>query len=224
MTMLSNNVDSFDTQLSLNETDRLGRWSEVIAEAVSSGDLLTIKRLNDALRSAARMVGIQLAQFLHSIQKNWQNFETDEEFETFAESQLHYSPQTIRKYTGIWEVIFERDLITEERKKLLLGFPMQTLYLLKAAIQDGDLNETQWKHIEAAQNRQEIQGIIREARGQHTSSGSSLRITMDEVGTLYAFRGKEEKAVCGFLSVESGVQSAQDAIDRITRAANILRR
>jgi len=222
MSLALSSADQMDGRMTDRELEYMERWRQTILQAIEEKDLASIVNLNDALRSAAKLVGIQLAEFLYLLKSGWPSLDSDETFEEFAEYKLGYSVQTVTKYTGTWEVIFEQDRISEERKQLLIGYPIGALYLLKAAIQDGDLTEEHWAQIEQATTKQEVRNVVRQARGEQTSSSAALRIRMDSRGIVSSKRGDGEWYVVGKLETETGIREINDAIDRIVRSAGVL--
>ena len=170
--------------------------------------------------------GLALAKFLSKMSQHWEQFrlgEVQDRFEDAVSSEIGISPQTVRKYSGMWENLFENDEIPEDVRKQLFGKPIKSLLLLNAAARDGD--GLDWDEVANATTGNEIRDLVREARGDRTSSSSAIRIVLTRDGTLKIKKASDpDYVVIGQLYVELADDSPEvkKALDRIVDRAGIL--
>jgi hypothetical protein len=177
------------------------------------------------LRREGQLKGLALAKLLAKLDQNWEMFKRtgiEEDVETIVEVEMGITPQTTRKYVRLWEDLFENADITESIKDRLYGKSIKSLLLLTAAARDGD--DLDWEAVASATNGAEIRDIVRGVRGPATSSETSILLTMDRDGTIYARRGSDaERHMVGRLLIgEMNNQIIERAITRIIERAGVL--
>lgn len=168
-----------------------------------------------------QMRGIRLAYLLYEWKQNCQTFGIEpEDWEDHVFAATGLSLQTIRKYVTVWSVIFANPSVPDGIKDDLAGKPMEGLLLLPAAVREGQLTEDDWNKLADAEDKLSMRNVIRKARGEATSSGTAVRITLMRDGVLMARRGDELEPV-GYLK-RDGEGIVEIAVERIIRAAGIL--
>ena len=202
-----------------NDVDR------VIKNALASYDPTLAAYFGRHLRSNVAVQGTALAKLLWGLNENWAEFQKngiDDDFYTFIESQEVASPATARKYVRLWDAVFANPSIPDDVKQRLLTMPTKTLLLLPALADEGKAN---WEAIAGATDHQEVRNIVREARGEATSSASALLIRFDlRSGQLSAKRGDEIFVPFGLLNVQAmeSNPTIQAAINRIIENSHIM--
>lgn len=198
----------------------------VIGRAIQIGDPLVAMDYGKGLIRDIQVKGVALAKLLYRLQETWELFTsagTDGTLEEVAGFYLGRSSDTIRKYVRMWESVFENDQINDDVKKRLIGRPVGDLLLLTAVAREGyDLTD-----MANAPDRHTLRELIRDARGEATSSKNALSIYLvvddnraNPIGTLYAMH-QGIKYEVGFLEVESEQVKVQEAIARIVNSARI---
>jgi hypothetical protein len=198
----------------------------VIERSVLQADPTYAFNFGRLLWKDGHLKGLALAKFLSKMSQHWDQFqlgEVQDRFEDAVSSEIGISPQTVRKYTGMWENLFENDEIPEDVRKQLFGKPIRSLLLLNAAARDGD--DLDWEGIAGASTGNEIRNLVREARGERTSSSSAIRIILYPSGTLVMRKGSDlSDTIIGELDVDQMRKSpdVNKAITRIIDRAGIL--
>lgn len=187
--MISNGMD-LSPMFNQKDLDFLNEVDEVIERSIIQADPTYAFNFGRTLWKDGHLKGLALAKFLAKMSQQWHVFsmgEVEERFEDAVSSEIGISPQTVRKYANMWENLFENDEIPAEYRALLYGKPIKSLLLLTAAARDGD--DIDWEEVTNASTGNEIRDIVREARGEQTSSKNSLRIRLSRSGKLEVQRG-----------------------------------
>jgi len=196
----------------------------VIALSISTGDPLLACDFGTKLEQVARVTSVALAKLLFKLYDSWDIISAggvEDDYFNFVEAHMGYRPSTVRKYINMWEGIFEYSDLTDDVKDALAGKSMRELLKLVGAIRDGSLNETE---IQAAiiSDEQGIREIVRRARGEQTSSNSSIFILLEPrreggryaQGTLVAIQ-HGEREVIGALNLQATTDFGRKAVERI---------
>lgn len=217
--------DSRDVRLSDQDISMLNEVDTYIDAAVRSKDISDIISLGRSLISGVRIRGVVLAKLLYEIQTHWKEFGIDDDYYSVVTNDMGVKTITANKYPHLWRVVFVESGISESIKQRLLGKPIRSLLLLPALIEDGYNN---WDAIINAGDHDELRHLIREERGDATSSKTALYIKMDaRTGQLFAKQGDTPFVPFvpfGLLNVKAGETDPiiAHAIERITRDARIM--
>jgi len=202
----------------LNEVDR------VIAQSILQADPTYAFDFGRMVWKDGHLKGLALAKFLAKLNQQWYQFgagDVQERFEDAVTAEIGISAQTVRKYSSMWENLFENDEIPEETKKLLYGKPIKSLLLLTAVARDGELID--WHDVGEASTGNEIRDLVRAVRGEQTSSSSALRIVLDRQGRLKVQKGMGESTVIGTINLELlSDPDLKKAVMRIVDRAGII--
>lgn len=181
-----------------------------------------------ALLTQMQLRGVGLAKFLYDFRCLWEEGDfarlgiADERFEDMIQATMDIRPQTTRKWADLWENIFLNPSVPETVKEQLYDSPIKTLNLLSAAVRDGELNEEQLKRVAGA-SEGEVRDMVRQARGEQTSSASALVIYLSPAGTLYCYTPDGERLNLGAFNLDMrGDPLAKKALTRIIERAGII--
>lgn len=217
----SNALDQ-STRITRTELQALDFVTELFDKAINEKDPEVLNKHIARIRRSQQIEGIALAKLLFLWKDKWREFEIGEEFEDYVFAEDGISPQTTRKYLALWEAIFQNPDISDEIKAALYGKPIQGLLLCVAASRENQLSDDNWEEIAQAPDTKTIREIIREIRGEQTSSATALIITLSRDGTLAARQGDEAYVPFGFLNPKPDNATAFNARDRIIRAAGVV--
>ena len=220
-------MDEIESQVvSLTEEDLkiFKDVDSVIGRAVTVGDPLLAFEFGSSLLGGVKVRGFALAKLLYRLREAWGLFRAggiDDEMITMVDVHMGVRPETTKKYIRMWEKVFENDDVPEDTKRLLMGRNLGDVLLLTAAVGDGSLNEDELKDAALASDRVAIRDIIRQKRGQKTSSSSSIVICLRmSDGALYAKRGDDRETIGILNKPESEI--GEKAIARLIGAAGIV--
>jgi hypothetical protein len=203
---------------------------EAVNRSIAAGDPLIALEYGRSLQLEGQVRGLALAKMLYKMKKNWAIFVSagvEDDFETVVYSVNGYKPGTIDKYVRLWENVFENATLEEELKNRLAALPIGQLLLLSAAASDGDLSRADWDKVTVASNKEEVRDIVREARGERTSSGTAVSLKLYDRdggqhprGTLVAYQG-DESIVVGYLTMDDESLLFDKAKSRLVNGAGI---
>lgn len=203
---------------------------DIIGKAVLIGDPLMAFEYGSMLRRQQAVRGLALAKLLYRMRESWDLFKaagTSDDLPTMAQIHLGVAPETTKKYVNMWESVFANNEIGDDIKKILMGRPIGDLLLLTAAAREGSLDDSRLLEAALAPDRSSLRDIIRDGRGEQTSSGSAIRILLymvntkaGNIGSLIALRGKERVQI-GVLFVESDDDLTKKAIESLLNARHI---
>ena len=203
---------------------------EAVNRSIAAGDPLIALEYGRSLQLEGQVRGLALAKMLYKMKKNWAIFVSagvEDDFETIVYSVNGYKPGTIDKYVRLWENVFENATLEDELKNRLAALPIGQLLLLSAAASDGDLSRADWDKVTIASNKEEVRDIVREARGERTSSGTAVSLKLYDReggqyprGTLVAYQG-DESIVVGYLTMDDESPLFDKAKSRLVNGAGI---
>lgn len=213
-----------------NDLKVLDTVNEVVGKAVMSGNPLVATEFVNELRKDVQVKGLALAKLLWAVQENWHVFERAgiaDDFVTFMNVQTGVSRQTIVKYARMWKNIFANPDIEQKFKDELMGKDIKSLLLLTALASEGIEQETMEKIVQAT-DTEAVREVVREERGEATSSKTALRIYYQmrdgdqfPPGTLFIRSGNGKPTIIGTLAHGSGDEDVEKAINRILNATHI---
>lgn len=218
--------NGIDTAIQLKSGDRevMNMVDHVVDAAIAQGNLTMATSYGTALRRQMQASGLALAKLLYRIKESWELFQAagvDDEFVDVIYAEMGIAPGTTVKYVALWDSLFANPQIPAEVKEVLEGKPMRSLILLTAAARDEDFD---WEKVVEATTQHEIRDIVRDHRGQQTSSGSAIRLEIDlRDGKITATKGDETVPV-GVLALKhyKTIPLVASAIDRIISSAGIM--
>lgn len=203
---------------------------DIIGKSVLIGDPLMAFEYGSMLRRQQAVRGLALAKLLYRMRESWDLFRaagTSDDLPTMASIHMGVAPETTKKYVNMWESVFANNDIGDDIKKILMGRPIGDLLLLTAAARDGSLDDSRLLEAALAPDRASLREIVREGRGEQTSSSSAIRLVVYMVdtkngnkGDLVAFRGKD-RVVIGTLFVESDDDLTKKAIESLLNARHV---
>lgn len=203
---------------------------DIIGKSVLIGDPLMAFEYGSLLRRQQAVRGLALAKLLYRMRESWELFKaagTSDDLPTMAQIHMGVAPETTKKYVNMWESVFANNEIGDDIKKILMGRPIGDLLLLTAAARDGSLDDSKLLEAALAPDRASLREIVRDSRGEQTSSTTAIRIAIymvdtknGNIGNLVAFRGKE-RAFIGTLFVESEDDLTKKAIESLLNARHI---
>lgn len=210
--------------LTEGELDVLKSVDRVVEKSVAAGDPRIVLAYIGDLRRSGHVTGLAMAKALYELKVRWDSFPTDDDFVDVAMSETGLGVGTIRKYTDLWESIFENPAIEQKIKEALQGKPIGSLYLLAPAAKEGQLDEEDWKKAAKAPDRQAVREIVQAKRGLVGPANTTLVIMLDRDGTLKVRMGKGHYVPFGYLNLKLEDENAKKAIERILNYAHVVRR
>lgn len=212
--------DNQDATLTAGDLLLFKDVDEIVRQAVEFHDVRIATKMGRALRRDVRVRGVGMAKLLWSIRDNWSQFDAEDDFYNVIEDEVGLAVSTVHKYVNLWESLFANPDISDDVKQRLLCKPTRTLLLLTGLANDGD--EVNWDEVSRATSHNEVREIVKEARGEQTSSATAIHIRVDmRTGQMSAQRGDEPPVIFGLLNLKMETEVGRKAVERIIREARI---
>ena len=169
--------------------------AQTIFKAMEDGDLPTINNFILALRKNNHFSALILAEVLTKLHDNWAHISRragiQDDFVSYAEGEFLVSPQTVNKYTSMWRAVFDNPNIPANVKDALKYKPINFLLRLTALAMESPSNEI-WEQVLACETVGELRQLIRELRGEATSSKTAITFHYRiREGTIIGKQGDE---------------------------------
>ena len=231
---------SYDSVIRLYdyEIETLQQVDDWVIEAVEQGNPNIAFEHGRRIRRARQVEGLALAKLLYEMEALWNDENTpwpsDDDFVDVARDRLGYSSQTIKKYIKVWREIFAApkylledesvviQLHDDDRFNHLLEKPIEALYGIATAVEEGQLEEGHWEEIEMAPNKEAILDVRRKVRKGGGGGTKRLIIALDRDGTLKRRRNNTPYKPIGFLNLELEDEISKAAIRRLINGAGII--
>ena len=223
--VLSNGVD-MAVMLTPGDKKIFDIVDEIVEQSVVQGDIQPAMSLGKSLRRSIQANGLALAKLLYRVKEAWEVLGDENDLYETVYAEMGVAASTVHKYINMWDAIFANSQIPDEVKEQLQGKPIKALLLLTAAAREGEIDEETWERVSDAATSSEVRSIVRDIRGERTSSKQAIVIELNmNSGMLFARKG-DMSEVIGVLNVglrdESDIVEA--AITRIVTSANIMER
>jgi hypothetical protein len=164
--------------------------------------------------------GLALAKGLYLLRENWELFELDDPFYEFVYPEVGLHPTTVDRYIEVWEML---SVAPEDVRGRLKDQNIKSLIPIAKTVKQGyQIDEDGWNKLADAPDFTSVAKICREdIKGQEPRK-SALQIYVDHIGTLWAWKAGERFYV-GSLEIDDDTEPVQQAINRITKNAGVLR-
>ena len=216
--------NSLDQSITLNKEDMelLSFVDDIVQKSREAGNPDIAFKEGYALRRRGHSTALAVAKLLYGLKEWWEHFATDMTFYDAAFHGMGYARVTVDDYLGTWEEVVLK--APEQFRKQIMGKSLNTLKLLTAASREGQLTDEDWEEVAGAHDKSGVQDVVRRVRGTNTSAGSRIVLTWERDGNLYARRGNSDPSHLGFLHQTSDDELVNIAVERLIRAAGVIKR
>lgn len=214
------------------EVKELARPVAVVQEAAKSGDPSQVWEYGRALKRVGQVAGINLAQLLFHLDKDWEDrpngdqpepglatrWGIDDDLINVVQEQLGVTGGTFNKYTRAWRRLYGagegEGAVPAGLRLEVMSKPWEHQLLLSAA--SVEMTPAQWRKATKANSREGVREIVKEVRGARTSSSKAIKSWIKPDGTWYARQGQGKPVIIGILrnskhDLEDPVRSAMFA-------------
>lgn len=167
---------------SRNEMYRYQEIARSIIEAIEEGQMNEVTRFILLVRKNTHYSALILAQVLYYLDINWTRITEksgiEDDLYSYAETEFLLSPQTVRKYSDLWRLIFVNPSVPDHVKETLKHRPINFLLrLIGIAREEPDVDT--WEKIASCTTMRELRDLLRELRGERTSSKTAITFHFD---------------------------------------------
>ena len=213
--------DGLDQSIATDHDWALKRVEEIIQQSVVSRDAYVALNACKSLIQVSKISGLSLAKALYLVKSNWSNYDIEDEFEDVAYSYIGLHPHTVNRYCTLWRA-YDKNLIPENvREEIQQQNVKQQIPIAMALEQGYEISDEIWQKLSDAPDLSSVSKILREdVKGQEPRKGS-LQLSIDHVGTIWAF-AEGNRYFVGSLEIDSEDEFIQKSIERIKKGAGIL--
>ena len=206
---------------SISSGDEVLDWiEEVIINSIDEKNILIGLNACKGLVGISKKSGLALAKGLYLLRENWEQFEMDDPFDEYVYPEIGLHPTTVDRYVEVWEMLSVAPANIVARLK---DQNIKSLIPIAKAVKQGyEIDEEGWEKLADAPDFTSVSKICREdIKGQEPRK-SGLQIYVDHIGTLWAWKAGERFYI-GSLEIDDDTEPVQQAINRITKNAGVLR-
>jgi hypothetical protein len=199
---------------------------EIVEQSIVQGDIQPAMSLGKSLRRSIQANGLALAKLLYRVREAWEVLGDDNDLYEIIYAEMGVASSTVHKYINMWDAIFANPNISDEIKSQLEGKPIKALLLLTAAAREGEISKEDWECVSDATTSSEVRSIVRDLRGERTSSNQAIVLELNMTSGILMARKGDQYDVVGMLNVGLRQESnlIEASITRIVNSANIMER
>lgn len=214
-------VTAFDQSIDTQDLTILDKVGEIIDDAVTKKNAYIALNACKSLVQISRTSGLGLAKIIYLIYVNWEDFGIQDKFEDVVYDYVGLHKYTINKYIRVWGMHQEKQIPEQFEEKIIQRNIRDQIPIANALNQGYKINEDEWDKLANASDFSEVSRIVREDIKKKPMSVDALRLQMDGMGTIWAWKGGK-KGMVGTLNIHEQDEMVQQAIQRIINNSGIL--
>jgi len=169
------------------------------------------------LIEVTQLAGLGLAKTFYLLEKNWDKFETDGEFDEIAYEYLGKHSHTVERYVKVWRM-FDENIAPKKLQQKSIG---ELIPIGNAIAQGYEISDDQWEELSEAPDPRTVRKIIREDVKHQDPRKSALQLFLTEEGSITVIKAGEID-FAGSLNIQSESPIVQQAIERIIKNSGML--
>lgn len=214
-------ITSFDQSIQSDDMSVLEVIDGIIKEAVEKKNAYIALNACKSLVTVSKMSGLGLAKILYSIYNKWDEFNIEDEFEDVVYEYVGLHKYTITKYLRVWAMHYEKKIPEKYEKDILQRNIMEQIPIANTLVKGYTIDDENWEKLSNAADFNEISKIVRQDIQGKEPSIDALRLYIDDMGGLWAYKAGDRKLV-GALNVNDGNEIVKQAIQRIINNCGIM--
>jgi len=212
---------SFDQSINSKDLSILDRVNRIVEDAIRKHNAYIALDACKALRQATKISGLGLAKILYLIYMHWDDFEIEDEFDDVVYEYVGLHRYTVQKYIKVWGMHQEKIIPAQFEEEIIQKNIGEQIPIANALKQGYKIDEQTWDKLANAPDFQSVAKIVREEVKNKPPSVDALRLYLDGVGTIWAYKG-EVKAMVGTLLVHDKSEVVQQSIQRIVNNCGMM--
>ena len=214
-------VTSFDQSIDSRDLSILDRINIIMDEAIEKHDAYIALDVCKTLRQAAKISGLGLAKILYLIYQHWDDFDVEDAFEDVVYEYVGLHKYTVQKYIKVWGMHQEKIIPAKFEEEIIQKNIGEQIPIANALKQGYKIDEPTWNKLANASDFHEVAKIVREEVKNKPPSVDALRLYLDGLGAIWAYKGNEKKSI-GVLNINDEDDIVQQAIQRIINNCGIM--
>ena len=214
-------VTSFDQSLDTEDLSILDRIDKILAEAVKQKDAYIALNACKTLVQVSKTSGLGLAKILYYIYTDWEDFGIEDKFEDIVYEYVGLHKYTVHKYVRVWAMHQENRIPAKYEQDIMQRNIKEQIPIANALVQGYDINEDNWEKLSNASDFNEVARIVREDIKNKEPSIDALRLRLDNMGAIWAYKAGEKRLV-GALNIKDADEIVKQAVQRIINNCGIM--
>lgn len=215
-------IGQFDQEIDTNDDWLLEKIDAIINEALHKQDVFVALNSCKTLKSIIKTSGIGLSKLLYLIYYYWDEFGIDDKFDDVVFEYVGLHRHTVERYVKVWGMYAENKIPEEFIKEIQKKNIKDQIPIANALAQGYIISQGNWEELAEAPDYSTVAQIIMEDVKQAEPRKSSLKISIDERGTIWAKKGNESRKFVGSLEIYSDEEIVKMAVQRIIKNSGML--
>jgi NDP-sugar pyrophosphorylase family protein len=213
-------ITPFDQSIDSDDLSILERVDKILGEAVKQKNAFIALNACRSLVQVAKTSGLGLAKILYMTYFHWDEFNIEDKFEDIVYEYVGLHKYTVSRYVRVWAMHQEKKIPAKFEQQILQRNINDQIPIATALVQGYKIQDDQWDRLANAADFQEISHIVRQDIKGKEPSVDALRLHIDRMGIIWAYRGAEKRIV-GNLEVQEEDEIIKQAIQRIINNCGI---
>lgn len=143
-----------------------------VAEAIESQDVRALGSIGNGLLGVAQVSGIAFAEYLYTVEANWDKFKQRDSFWNWGEDTFGKDKVTLERQHRVWSMFVSGD-VPKEYVDMFKTMPIRVLIPIANMWNQGyEVTDLQWKKLSNAPDPSTVGKIIREIKNKPEKQGS----------------------------------------------------
>lgn len=218
------NIGQFDQEIDTDDNWLLDKIDNIIHESLEKKDVFIALNSCRTLKTIIKTSGIGLAKLLYLIYSYWEDFGVEDEFEDVVFDYVGLHRHTVDRYVRVWGMYAESKIPAQFACEIQKKNIKDQIPIANALVQGYTITNDNWGLlVEAPDYHAVAQIILEDVKGLQPRK-NTIRMYLDERGTIWAKRGDEPRKFVGSLEIHSDEDVVKIVIQRIIRETGMLER
>lgn len=214
-------IGNLDQPLSVDSDWVMDKIDEILKRSIKEKNVYLALNICKELVAVGQVAGLALSKALYYIQKNWDKYKVEGEFDDIVYEYIGKHKHTVERYVKVWGM-FDNAVVPQDHVEELQNRNIRDLIPIANAIYQGyEIDADQWEELVDAPDFNTVAKIIREDVKDKPPRKGALQLFLDSEGTIWAYQDNHRYFV-GSLEVSSDEEPIKQAIERITKNSGML--
>lgn len=215
-------IGQFDQEIDTDDNWLLDKIETIINESLSKHDVHIALNSCKTLKSIIKTSGIGLAKLLYLIYYHWDDFGMEDAFEDVVFEYVGLHRHTVERYVRVWGMYAEDKVPKQFVQKIMHRNIKDQIPIANALVQGYSITPETWEDLAEAPDYNTVSQIILTDVKQAEPRKSSMKIFLDNQGTIWVKKGRESRKFVGSLDTHSDEEIVKMAIQRIIKGSGML--
>ena len=214
-------IGNLDQPIQTNDDWLMNQIDKVMKQSLEQKDVYIALNAGKTMYAIGKAVGKGLAKLLYEVQKNWERYNINEDYDEIVFDYIGLHKTNVVRYIRVMEML-EENQIPEQYREDIGQRNMRELIPIATTISQGyEIDDDEWEKLVDAPDLSTVSKILREDVKEKPMRKGALALYLDDEGSLWAYQD-ERRYFVGSLDVQAKEETIKRAIERIVRSAGIL--